>query len=101
MRYWTRGLAVAALVVGLLGGSTVWGDHHEAATKVNINMADAPALEGLPGIGPAKAKAIIEYRAQNGPFKAVGDLENVSGIGAKTVEGLKDKVTVGEEKASE
>jgi comEA protein len=96
MRYLARCLAAAALVVGLLGGSTVWGDHHEGA-KVNINTADAAALETLPGIGPAKAKAVIDYREKNGAFKTIDDLKNVSGIGDKTLEGLRDKVTVGEE----
>jgi comEA protein len=99
MRYWIRCFAVVALMVGLLGGSTVWGDHHEATAKVNINTADATALEGLPGVGPAKAKAIVEYRSQNGPFKAVSDLEKVSGVGPKIVDRLKEKVTVGGEQA--
>ncbi|MGH7963494.1 MAG: ComEA family DNA-binding protein [Candidatus Binatia bacterium] len=91
-----RHLATAALVVGLLGGAPVWGDHHEGAAKVNLNTADAKALEMLPGIGPAKAKAIIEHREKNGPFKTVDDLNSVSGVGDKTLEDVKDKVTVGE-----
>ena len=43
--------------------------------KININKADATALETLPGIGPAKAKAIIDYREENGPFKQITDLQ--------------------------
>lgn len=62
--------------------------------KVNINSADIAALDTLPGIGPSKAEAIIEYRDTNGPFQAVEDLLNISGIGEKTFEKLKDKVTV-------
>ncbi|MEN0666881.1 helix-hairpin-helix domain-containing protein [Caldifermentibacillus hisashii] len=62
--------------------------------KVNINQADASALDSLPGIGPSKAEAIIEYRETNGPFQKVEDLMNISGIGEKTFEKLKDQITV-------
>jgi competence protein ComEA len=96
MAYWLKGVAAIALIVGLLGGTTVWGDHHEGA-KVNINTADKAALEALPDVGPAKAAAIIEYRQKMGGFKTVSDLEKVPGIGDKTVEKLKDKVTVGDQ----
>jgi comEA protein len=88
-----RNLAAIALVAGLLGGAPVWADH-PVGGKVDINTADTMALEGLPGIGPAKAKAVIEYRQKNGTFKTVEDLKNVAGIGDKTVEQLKDKITV-------
>ena len=111
MRYWGRCLAVATLAVGLLGGTAVWGEQPAgtrttgtpavgttvAATQVNINTADAAALEALPGIGPVKAKAVIDYREKNGPFKTIDDLKNVSGIGDRTLEQLKDKITVGED----
>lgn len=60
--------------------------------KVNINAADAKTLEELPGIGPAKATGIIAYRDEHGPFKTVEDLLDVSGIGEKSLEQLKDKV---------
>jgi|DewCreStandDraft_4_1066084.scaffolds.fasta_scaffold330571_2 comEA protein len=96
MNRFMKGLATSVLVLGLLGGTAVWGDQHEG-TKVNINTADKAALEGLPGIGPAKADAIIEYRQKMGEFKEVGDLEKVPGIGEKTMEQLKDKVTVGDQ----
>lgn len=62
--------------------------------KVNINQADASTLDSLPGIGPSKAEAIIEYRDTNGPFQKVEDLMNISGIGEKTFEKLKDQITV-------
>ncbi|MFS0644162.1 helix-hairpin-helix domain-containing protein [Siminovitchia sp. 179-K 8D1 HS] len=62
--------------------------------KVNINKADASQLETLPGIGPAKAKAILDYREQQGGFKQEEDLKNVSGIGEKTFEKLQDSITV-------
>ena len=68
------------------------------AGKVNINTADAETIAaGLHGIGPVKAKAIIEYREENGPFKSVEELLNVKGIGPKTLEKIhKDVVLEGE-----
>jgi competence protein ComEA len=62
--------------------------------RVNINEATAAELETLPGIGPAKASAIVSYREANGPFRSVDDLAAVAGIGAKTVEGLKELITL-------
>lgn len=60
---------------------------------VNINTADEKSLEELPGIGPALAKRIIEYRMQK-PFSSVDELKNVSGIGDKKFEQMKDKVAL-------
>jgi competence protein ComEA len=62
---------------------------------VNLNMADKKALDTLPGIGESLAEAIIAYRTENGAFQTTADLMRVSGIGAKTYEGLKDLITVG------
>jgi competence protein ComEA len=62
--------------------------------KVNINTADAATLDTLPRVGPAMAARIIEWRETNGRFSSVEDLMNVTGIGDKTFEGLKDLVTV-------
>ena len=62
--------------------------------KVNINTADAAALETLPRVGPAMAARIIEWRDTNGRFTAVEDLMSVAGVGEKTFEQLKDLVTV-------
>jgi competence protein ComEA len=108
---WTKHIA-GTLVYMLLGGTTVWGQQPAetsppataaatatgttapAGTKVNINTADEASLEALKGIGKTKAKAIIEYRQKNGPFKTVDDLKNVKGIGDKLAAQLKDQVTV-------
>jgi len=54
--------------------------------KIHINSADAAALMQLPGIGEKKAQAILDYRAQNGPFRNVTDIVKVKGIGAKMLE---------------
>ena len=68
----------------------------ESAGKgtVNLNSAQSSELQTLPGIGPAKAEAIIEHRETNGPFKSIEDLKNISGIGDKTFEKLKDLISV-------
>jgi competence ComEA-like helix-hairpin-helix protein len=55
---------------------------------VNINTADASSLQVIPGIGPSKAAAIVVDRTTNGPFANCSDLQRVSGVGAKTIDGL-------------
>jgi len=62
--------------------------------KVRINSATKDEIETLNGIGPKKAQAIIDYREENGPFQTVEDLTNVSGIGEKTVENIRDSVII-------
>lgn len=61
---------------------------------VNLNAADATALETLPRVGPALAQRIIDWREANGSFASVDQLLEVSGIGEKTLEGFRDRVTV-------
>ncbi len=65
-----------------------------AAGLVNINTADATALEELPGVGPALAARIIAWREENGPFRAVDELLAVSGIGERTLDGMRDQVAL-------
>ena len=66
----------------------------DASGKVNINTADSTQLQTLNGVGPATAQKIIDYRQSNGSFTAVEDIKNVSGIGDKTFEKLKDYITI-------
>ena len=62
--------------------------------KVNVNKAEESELTTLPGIGPSKAKAIIQYRTEQGTFQTIDDLKKVTGIGEKTFEQLKDLIDV-------
>ncbi len=66
-----------------------------AFAAVDLNSASQAELETVKGIGPAKAKAIIEYRKKNGNFKSADDLDKVPGFGKKTVDNVKKEITVG------
>jgi len=70
-------------------------DTEEGQTqKIDINRAEAWLLEALPGIGEARAQAIIDYREQNGHFRNINEITNVEGIGTATYEQIKDLITV-------
>lgn len=82
-----RHLAAIAMLVA--AGATL------AAEPVDINTASAEALaEAINGVGITKARAIVTYREQNGPFQSVDDLTRVSGIGTRTIERARENLTV-------
>lgn len=62
--------------------------------KININTATAKELDSLPGIGPAMAKRIEEYRSQKGPFTSIEGIKGVKGIGDGVFKKIKDKITI-------
>jgi competence protein ComEA len=76
-----------ALVVLLVSGV--------AMAALNLNTATREDLVALPGIGPAKAQAIVDYRNQHGPFRTVDELRKVKGIGEKLFLQLKPEVSIG------
>ena len=65
------------------------------AVVVDLNTATLEQLETVKGIGPVKAKAIVDYRAKNGPFKAVDDLQKVEGFGKKSVDKMRAELAIG------
>lgn len=62
--------------------------------KININTADQAELDKLPGVGPATATAIIEYRQKEGQFQSIEDLKKVSGIGEAKFKKFADRITI-------
>jgi competence protein ComEA len=89
-KQWIAGV-LGALALSLALASAVPATEVAA---VDLNSATEEQLTSLPGIGPSKAKAIVEYR-QATPFRSVEEVMNVRGIGESTFENLKDKLTVG------
>ena len=75
-------------------GENVLEESEAIGGKININVADSSALQTINGVGESLAGKIIAYRELNGKFKSIEDLKNVSGIGEKKFEDIKDKVVV-------
>jgi len=116
-RFWTL-ITLLLIAVIVIGGVVAWrnyGPNHpirielseETNTadgvvaetepqKIDINRAEAWLLEALPGIGPSKAQAIIDYRQQNGGFSHITEITEVPGIGMSIYEDIKDLITVGD-----
>jgi len=84
----------ALLLATVLAGSLLFGTAI-AQPPVNINTATQAELQALPGIGPAKAQAIIDHRTKQGPFKSLADLDKVKGFGKATIDKLAPRLTVG------
>ncbi len=66
----------------------------EPPQRIDLNRAEAWLLEALPGIGPSRAQAIIDYRQENGGFTSITELTEVEGIGPSLYEQIRDLVTV-------
>jgi competence protein ComEA len=76
-------IALAALLLAL-----------PAAAAVNVNTATKDELVALPGIGPAKAQAILDHRNQHGPFRSVDEVRKVKGIGEKLFLQIRGEIVV-------
>jgi competence protein ComEA len=84
---------LARMLAMLMVAGTAWAG-------VDINTASQSELEVVKGLGPAKAKAIIDYREKNGGFKSLEELDNVKGFGKSSVGKLRGELTVTEAKSS-
>ena len=96
-----RMMIAVLLVLGLAGMAAAAQEGSRAPAKasnvqspVNLNTATMAQLETLPGVGPATAQRIVEYRQQNGGFKKIEELMNVRGIGEASFLKLKALITV-------
>ena len=69
-------------------------ENTSTSSKISINKASKEELQTLPGIGEAKAKDIVSYREQNGPFTKLEDITKVSGIGENVFVKIKDYITL-------
>jgi competence protein ComEA len=90
LRSFTRTLAAVTAAFVLAGLPLAQAE----TGPLDVNTATAEQLTTLKGVGPAKARAIVEHRDKNGQFKSVDDLKLVQGIGDKMLEQLRPQVTV-------
>ena len=101
LRLWVPAMGEAAgpevvpLTAGTSNGGRAGAGGGRAGGPLNVNSADAVALEELPGIGPALAAAIVEHRRRHGPFATVDKLVEVSGIGPAKLEQIRPLATAG------
>jgi competence protein ComEA len=70
------------------------GEASQPPQRINLNLAEAWLLDALPGIGPDRAQAIVDYRNQNGPFRRTEDLLQVEGIGQSTLDRIRDLIAL-------
>jgi competence protein ComEA len=88
------GVQEAPLAIELPSSVTPTAVANPNIDLININTATLEEFDSLPGIGPTTAKKIVDYRDANGPFAAIEDIMNVSGIGPATFEDIKGLITV-------
>jgi competence protein ComEA len=86
---------LAKLIKPFLLALAILASNPVLAEKLNINTADAATIAAeLNGVGESRAKEIVKYREQVGKFKSIEELENISGIGMKTIEKNRDKISL-------
>jgi len=100
----TRALVVMVALT-IAAWQPVYGQNNAAApqptAQINLNTASTTELESLPGVGPAMAARIVEYRERNGGFRRIEDLMNIQGIGEKRFLELKPQIVVTPLKAAQ
>ena len=84
----------AGVITSSVSGTTQTSAGDTGGALVNINTANSEQLQALSGVGPVIAQKIIDYRESSGGFKKVEDIMKVSGIGTKTFQKFKDKISV-------
>jgi len=101
MKNFKVGALAAAIVLGLVLQPlfALQTGSKSPDQKININTAQSEELQKLPGVGPAIAQRILDFRKENGNFKKVEDIMKVRGIGEKVFAKIKDQITVGAEVA--
>jgi competence protein ComEA len=95
MQIWVPSKSVDNFVGENPGGGVLDTPAAHQQGLININTATQSELETLSGIGPVIAKAIMQYRQENGPFEEIEAIQSVSGIGPVTFEKIRDFITVG------
>ncbi len=90
----TRRIALLVALVLLLAPCTL-PRKKPPTSPININTANSTQLQTVPGIGPSTAEKILQMRKSYGPFKSVGDLMAIRGLGAKRMDKMKKYLTVG------
>lgn len=87
-------MAIAKTPLALLTLALTAGFAYANTAAINVNEANAAALQALNGVGPATAEAIIEDRQANGPYERIESLTRVNGIGEATLESLKEQIAI-------
>jgi competence ComEA-like helix-hairpin-helix protein len=95
---WGRGAfrlpVLCAICFTLLSG-VIWAEKKPPAKPIDLNTATVEQLQQLPGVGPATAKAILQFRQKSGPFKKVEDLLAIPRITKQRLEKMRPYVTIG------
>lgn len=88
-------LAVRAFAAGALGTTVATTPASVVPIQLDVNRAGVEALQALPGIGAARAEAIVLHRVRHGPFRNLAELDLVEGLGLGTIEGLRGYLRIG------
>lgn len=92
--YPSTGGGLSAGSEGTSAGGNSGGSGNGSDSRVNINTASEEELTAISGIGQKKARAIVEYRSQNGAFSSIDEIKNVNGIGDALYEKIKDSICI-------